>query len=96
MELVASLILLVVLIVPPFYLAGREVLTMFFFDEADAVSGKHRRDEPEWETPPVFDGMITVEIPVSDNQVVAYDPVLEADPDDEPEIILPSSRASSA
>lgn len=97
MEFITSLIILFLLILPPFYLAGRELfMTVIPNRHGVPVSAGQPEEEPEWENSQVYDGMITVEIPVYDNQVVAYDPVFETDFAEELEIIIPPSQASRA
>lgn len=103
MESITSLILLVALILPPLFLAGREIIYWLFIDETRPLFGKRGEQETapghitdaEWETPPMYDGMITVEIPVSDPQVIAYEPPGQ---EDEEEIIVlgPVSRVTRA
>ena len=95
MELIFSLVLLAVLVVPPLYLASREVLARVTNLCAGQVHSHHRVEEPA-DAPgevsdTVYDGMITVEIPVLSPQVVAYEPPPNVDTDIE--IIRHISRA---
>lgn len=106
MELITGLILLGILIVPPLFLVGRRVLNRLFFDEANVLFGKRgkfkdahdRYNDEQWENSPVYDGMITVEIPVVDGQVIAYEPLPDTafGGDDENVVAGPVSRASRA
>lgn len=98
MELITSLILLVVLVAPPLFLAGRELLGILFSGATDGLAGQHSavQDTPEsegWEMAPIYDGMITVEIPARKDEVIAYEPL----PDDEEIALLDCpSRATGA
>ena len=95
MELIFSLIVLAVLVIPPVYLAGREMLT-FVTTVCSGQVHSHKAVEDSAESTVadpanVYDGMITVEIPVSSPQVVAYEPPPNVDADIE--IIRHISRA---
>jgi len=98
-ELIISLILLVILIIPPLFLAGRKVLNRRLSDEAGALFGKRSEaKDVQWENGPVYDGMITVKLPVTDIQVIAYEPLPDIGfgADDEIVVVEPVSRASRA
>ncbi len=100
MELILSLILLVVLLLPPLYLAGKEMLDKLFFYVTGTSFNTSRADKARhdpyidgWETPPVYDGTITIEIPAPRDQVIAYEPLLD---DAEIALLDYPSRASRA
>jgi len=82
LEITVSLILLSVLVFPPLALALREVLDRLLFNETASLLAKKltskgaATSETENEQSAVYDGMITVEIPIHEPQVVAYEPVL--------------------
>lgn len=88
MELNTSLIILVVLIAPPLFLLGRKVLNRLFFDEADALFGKRgklkdapdRHNDESSDNSSVYDGMITIELPVSDSPLAGDDNIVEPGP----------------
>lgn len=106
MDLITSLIFLVVLIVPPLYLAGRKVLRRLSSDETAAPLGKRARPQDssdqlateQRDNSQVYDGMITIEIPVADAQVIAYEPLSDTGLglDDEIIVVEPVCRASRA
>lgn len=105
MELLTSLILLVVL-APPLFLAGKEAVEILLFNEtgfrfgkrgqAGDVRNRHAGGEADPQAASVYDGMITVEIPVSGHQVVAYEPPPQIAGDGEVEVISPPSSVSRA
>ena len=85
MELILGLTLLAVLILPPMLLAGYEVIEEVFINQSywdldklvmiiTQQSGVSMENENT-----VYDGMITVEIPVSEPQEVAYEPYPQLD-----------------
>ena len=80
---------------PPAYLAGREVLTLLSNLYFGLVRSHHQAVESAdgtVEAPAaIYDGMITVEIPISTPQIVAYE--LPPNADTEIEIIRHISRA---
>ena len=99
MELITYLILLAVLLVPPLFLAGREILGKLYF-YVTATLGKFRdakelpaRYADGWETPPVYDGTVTIEIPAPRDQIIAYEPLLD---DGDIALLDYPSRASRA
>jgi len=102
METITSLIFLSVLLIPPMMLAGKEVMDVLFFDKTGAVFGKHHKmkqtanKDTNHDQAAVYDGMATVEIPVFEPQVVAYEPVLSPDEDYGIELLDSPGRASSA
>ncbi len=99
MEVITSLILLSVLVLPPMVLAGKEAVEMFFSDQVTIRTGQAdvaTSGEAESSTMSVYDGMDTVEIPVMEPQVVAYEPVLPPGDDGQVEFIDPPGRASNA
>lgn len=89
-ELTLGLILLAVLAILLIVFAASKGLLGRLFKFGKSASN-NVATSPEGEEPAVYDGMITVEIPVSDPQVVAYESPSQFE--SEIEIIKHSSRA---
>ena len=97
MELIASLILLSVFVIPPMALAGMEVIDRLFSNGAQGNLSKGQSIlETNQEESSLYDGMITVEIPVMEPQDVAYEPVLPPGDDNGIELVDPPRRLSNA
>lgn len=106
MDLNLSLILLVILIAPPLFLAGKELLNHLFFDEADALFGRRgevkdardRFSDTQGDNAAAYDGMITVEIPAHENEAIAHQPLPDTVVRGDNEIVTEdaASRASRA
>lgn len=99
MEVITSLILLSILVLPPMMLAGKEAVELFFPNQNSSRPGQldaPTSSDSDQAKAAVYDGMATVEIPVMEPQVVAYEPVLPPGEDDQIEFIDPPGRVSNA
>jgi len=79
-ELISSLIFLIVLILSVLFLSvktcmKRHLLSGLFGKWGDILKTHEQHHQQETENNPVYDGMATVEIPVPDDQVIAYEPL---------------------
>lgn len=95
METVTSLVLLTIFVVPPITLAGKEAIELLIIKANRSIRTGGNLVDNEQKTDSVYDGMNTVEIPVYEPQVIAYESVLP-NADEHIEIIESTDRAFKA
>lgn len=96
MEIIISLILVTMVVILLAGLTGKGNLGKVFGRHTSGRKDVADRGVEQEQGNAVFDGMITVEIPIQEPQEVAYEPVLPHGEDSDIEIVERPDRVSSA